>query len=88
MCTVLCGCHVDADTLPHVDADTLPLLKQQQLLCWRWIFWSTAAFSASGAGYFGAQLHAVHQAWSGDIVVRCLEVEAMNSTRLHSISPT
>jgi len=43
----------------HVDADTLPLLKQQQLLCWRWIFWSTAAFSASGAGYFGAKLHCI-----------------------------
>jgi hypothetical protein len=37
---------------------------------------------------FSAQLHAVHQAWSGDVVVRCLEVEAMNSTQLHSISPT
>jgi hypothetical protein len=77
---VLCGF--------HIDADTLPLLKQHQLLCWRWIFWSTAAFSASGVGYFGAQLHSVHQAWSGDIVVRCLEDEAMKSTRLHSISPT
>jgi hypothetical protein len=40
---------------------------------WSWIFWSKAA---------------LHQAWSGDIVVRCLEVEAMNTTRLHSISTT
>jgi uncharacterized membrane protein len=24
-----------------------------------WIFWSTAAFSASGAGYFGAKLHCI-----------------------------
>jgi hypothetical protein len=38
---------------------------------WGWVFWSKAAFSASGV-----------------VVVRCLEVEAMNTTRLHSISPT
>ena len=74
---MLCGC--------HVDADTLPLLKQQQPLAWSWIFWSTSALCASpGAGDCGALLHSAHQAWSGDSVVRRLEVEALNSTQLHS----
>ena len=68
----------------HVDADTLPLLKQQQPLAWTWIFWSTAALRASGAGDCGALLHSAHQSWAGDSVVRRLEVEALKSTRLHS----